>query len=432
MVIMTIIERAVIFILMAFAIVGAIGAMRDESKGIGREFVFAFEQLGVLFIPLAAVGAALPFLEKGTLFLFGPLFNAIGADPAIAACLFIGPDNGAYLLTNGIAQSTETWMMCVFTSYMIGPVVCYTIPLAFSLLDIRDRKYLGLGIMAGVLSVPFAVLVCSILLKVTNTPVRPTYSNDAPSDTFLNLDWGTIFINLVPLIIFCIILALMLKFLIDITLKIFLVFGKVLDVCIKAILVICIVEYFTGIFSKIFGSWGFEPIIADEVNPFRALETAGYIALMLCGAYPMIYLIKKYCSAPIQKVGSKFGFSSIGSTAALAAAAEQVAMLGIMKEMPPTDKVKVVAFSVCGSWILGAHISFTANFNPTLLGPILIGKLVGCIIAVLIANWIAVPAARKLEMKERAEGIIAEGEYAEMEAELENYYKKLDAKLGLE
>ena len=59
MIVMLIIERTVVFILMAFAIVGAIGAIRDESKGIGREFMFAFEQLGVIFIPLAAIGASL-------------------------------------------------------------------------------------------------------------------------------------------------------------------------------------------------------------------------------------------------------------------------------------------------------------------------------------------------------------------------------------
>lgn len=429
MAVMIIIERAVVFILMAFAVIGVIGAIRDESKGIGREFMFAFEQLGVIFIPLAAIGASLPYLEKFVVFVFGPLFSLIGADPAVAAALFIGPDNGCYLLANGIAESSETWMMATFTSYMIGPVCCYTIPLAFTLIEKKDRKYFGLGIMAGVLSVPFAVFTCGILLKATGTPIRDSYSTDAPSDTYLDMSMGLILKNMVPLIVFCIVLAVMLKLLMTLTLKIFLVFGKALDTCIKIVLVACIVEYFTGIFSKIFGGWGFEPIIADEANPMRALETAGYIALMLCGAYPLLYVIQKYCSHGIERVGSKIGLSSIGSTAVLATAAEQVAMLGILKNMPPTDKVKVVAFSVCGSWIIGAHISFTANFNPTLLGIILIGKIVGCVIAILIAAYIAVPAARRLEKKEKEEGIISQDEYKEMEAELENYYKKLDTKI---
>ena len=426
---MIIIERAVVFILMAFAVIGAIGAIRDESKGIGREFMFAFEQLGVLFIPLAAIGASLPYLEKAVVFVFGPLFSLVGADPAIAAALFIGPDNGCYLLANGIAESPETWMMATFTSYMIGPVCCYTIPLAFTLIERKNRKYFGLGIMAGVLSVPFAVFTCGVLLKLTGTPIRNTYSTDASADTYLDMSMGLILKNMVPLIIFCIVLAVMLKLLMEITLKIFLIFGKTLDTCIKIVLIACIVEYFTGIFSKLFGSWGFDPIIADEVNPMRALETAGYIALMLCGAYPLLYVIQKYCSHGIERIGSKVGLSSAGSAAILATAAEQVAMLGILKNMPPTDKVKVVAFSVCGSWIIGAHISFTANFNPTLLGIILTGKLVGCVIAVLIATYIAVPAARKLEKRELKQGIIGQDEYREMESELEHYYQKLDAKI---
>lgn len=70
----------------------------------------------------------------------------------------------------------------------------------------------------------------------------------------------------------------------------FLIFGRVLYAAITLILilVLSIVEYFIGFFSKTFGSWGFDPIIADEKDQFRALEVAGYIGIMLAGAFPMV------------------------------------------------------------------------------------------------------------------------------------------------
>lgn len=409
--IIPIIGQIIIWIIMICAVLGVIGAIRDDSKGIGREFMVAFEQLGIIFIPFAGMLAAMPYIEKFILTVFGKLFELIGADIAVAGALITAPDMGGYQLTNALAGSTETWIMAVFVSYLSGPIVSYSIPLGFSIIDKRDHKYFGLGIMAGILSIPFGVFVSTILLKLTDTPVRDTISNNTLSDANLLYSWGQIWINMLPIIVFCVVLALLLRFFMDLMVKAFLVFGRGLEIAIKIVLVISIVEYFTGFFTMILGGYGFAPIIADEADQFRALENAGYIVLMLAGAYPMIYLIKKYFGHALQVIGSKFGFTSIGSIGIFATWAEQLAMFGILKKMPPVDKVKVTAFSVCGSWMLGAHISFTANFQPNLLVIILAGKLIGACIAVLIAIKLAVPMAKKFEERDREKGIIEKNEY---------------------
>ena len=108
---------------------------------------------------------------------------------------------------------------------------------------------------------------------------------------------------MLPIILFCLILALLLRCFMGIMVKLFLIFGRALDIAIKIVLVIAIVEYFTGAFEMIFGSYGFDPIIADKEDQFRALENSGYVATMLAGAYPMIYVIKKYAGNGLQKVG---------------------------------------------------------------------------------------------------------------------------------
>lgn len=68
--------------------------------------------------------------------------------------------------------------------------------------------------------------------------------------------------------------------------------GRLMESALKLVFVCCVIEYFTGVFSILLGSWGFEPIIADESDINRALEVAGYIGIMLCGAFPMVYLIQ--------------------------------------------------------------------------------------------------------------------------------------------
>lgn len=77
----------------------------------------------------------------------------------------------------------------------------------------------------------------------------------------------------------------------------FIWFGRFLDATLKLVLAFGIVEYFTGFFTWALGSWGFGPIIADEVDRFRALEIAGYIGIMLASAFPMAWAARADAAA---------------------------------------------------------------------------------------------------------------------------------------
>src|SRR5207244_4491380 len=106
----------------------------------------------------------------------------------------------------------------------------------------------------------------------------------------------------------------------------------------------------------------------------RALEVAGYIGLMLSGAFPMVYLIKKYLGGPLEKAGRKLGLEAAGAAGILASAANILAMFRLVREMRPKDKVINIAFAVCAAFLFGDHLAFTANFQPTLVFPVLVGK----------------------------------------------------------
>ncbi len=56
---------------------------------------------------------------------------------------------------------------------------------------------------------------------------------------------------------------------------------------------------------------------------------------------------------------------------------------------------------VCAQALIGDHLAFTANFQPSLILPILIGKLFGGLLAVAIAIRISVPAAQRYEQQEQ-------------------------------
>ncbi len=213
----------------------------------------------------------------------------------------------------------------------------------------------------------------------------------------LALDGGSILINILPLIAICLIIAVGLKVFPSHMIRGFLWFGRAMDAALKLVLVFSIVEYFTGVFTNVFGGWGFDPIIADQADMFRALEIAGYIGIMLSGAFPMVYMIKKYLAGPMETIGGRLGMQSVGAAGILAASANILAMFHLIEDMKARDKVLCIAFAVCGAFMFGDQLAFTANFQPNLVLPILLGKLTGGIFGFILALWIAVPAALRLE-----------------------------------
>lgn len=412
---MALIGTVVVYIIMACAVAGAFAAIKDPDRGLGKEFMNGLHAVGHIFVPAAGIMASIPYL---TLFIdrfVGPFFNMIGADPAIAATTILASDMGGYQLADALKASYEGWVMALIVGFMAGATIVFSIPMGLAMLDKRDHKYMALGVMAGVLTIPIGALISSVLIVLFNTQIRDIISTTSESSYEFVISYGQILINLAPLAIFVVLIAAGLKFFPNAMITGFMVFGRLMDAGIKLVLVFSIVEIFTGLFTNVFGGWGFDPIMADEEDQFRALETAGYIGIMLAGAFPMVYLIRKYFSTPLEAGGRKIGLTSTGSAGLLATIANILAMFSLVRYMRPKDKVINIAFAVCAAFLLGDHLSFTANFQPTIILPVILGKLIAGIIAIAFAYWLSVPTALKLEQEDRASGLIRPGEYEDKE-----------------
>ncbi|MBB2481634.1 ethanolamine utilization protein EutH [Bacillus sp. APMAM] len=394
---MSIVGTIVIYIIMISAVIGAIAAIRNDETGIGKEFMQGLYSIGPIFIPVSGIMASIPYLSFFISKFMGPTFGTIGADPSIAATTFIAVDMGGYQLADAIATSKDSWIMAMIVGFMAGATIVFSIPVGLTMLEKRDHKYMALGVMSGILSIPLGVFISTLIMKLAHTHVRDHVSTNAKSIYTFNPDIVTLLLNLTPLIVVVVLIALGLRYIPDKMIKGFMWFGRLMDIGLKLVLVLSIVEYFTGLFRKIFGGWGFEPIIADSKDQFRALETAGYIGIMLAGAFPMVYIIRKYLSKPLEIIGNKIGLSPEGSAGLLAASANILAMFNLIKHMKPKDKVICISFSVTSAYLFGDHLAFTANFQPNMILPVMVGKLSGGVIAIMLAYWISVPKALELE-----------------------------------
>lgn len=362
---------------MICAVLGAIASLKNSESGLGKEFLEGLYSIGYIFIPVAGVMASIPFLSKFVSIVIAPFMNYLGADPSLATTSIIAVDMGGYQLAKATALTNEAWILSMIVGYMSGATIVFSIPVALSMIDKNDRDYLALGFMSGILAIPFGVFFSSLLIYFFKPTIRSIVSTSAVSDSPLNLTFNIIFSNLFPLLLFVSFIALGLRFYPRFMLKAFSVFGKFLETLVRLILVFSIVEYFTGFFTKVFGGWGFDPIIADSKDMFRALEIAGYIGIMLSGAFPMVYLIRKYLERPLSKVGETIGLGPVGTSGIVAAMANILAMFRLVKEMNPKEKVINISFAVCAAFLFGDHLAFTANFQPNLILIILLGKIAG-------------------------------------------------------
>lgn len=397
---MEIIGTAVVYLIMICAIIGCAASVVKPESELGQQFVAGIDSIGPIFLPVAGIMASAPYLTAFVSSVFGPAYGLLGADPAMAATTFIAVDMGGYQLADALASTRESWIMAMVTGYMAGATIVFTIPVALKMLEARDRKYLALGVMSGLLAIPIGVLVASAIIALSDPLIREIVSTNSEATYQLALSWGTIGLNLIPLIIICVVLALGLKFKPDMMIKGFIIFGRAMESALKIVFVLVVVEYFTGIFSTTFGSFGFDPIIADEADIFRALEVSGAIGMMLCGAFPMVWLIKRYLAKPLAKIGGVVGLSSDATAGLLAASANVLAALAMVKDLKARDKVIVMSFAVCCAFLFGDHLSFTANFQPTLIVPVLVGKLVAGACAIAFAFLLAVKKAEELEAEE--------------------------------
>lgn len=399
---MEMIGTVVVYIIMACAIAGAVASAIKPESELGQQFVAGVDSIGPIFLPSAGILASAPYLTAFVEGVSGPAYGALGADPAMAATTFIAVDMGGYQLADALAQTRESWIMAMMTGYMAGATIVFTIPVALKMLEKRDHKYLALGVMSGLLAIPIGVFVASAIIALSHPVIREVVSTNADATYQLALSWAQIGVNLVPLIIICVALALGLKLKPDAMIKGFIVFGRVMEGALKIVFVLVVVEYFTGIFTTVFGSFGFDPIIADDEDMFRALETSGAIGMMLCGAFPMVYLIRKYLAKPLAKIGGAVGLSSDATAGLLAGSANVLALLSMVKDLKARDKVICMAFAVCCAFLFGDHLSFTANFQPSLIVPVLLGKLAAGICAIAFAHVLAVKKAEELEAADLA------------------------------
>lgn len=351
------INEIIVYIMVVFAVLGALDRILGNRFGLGDKFEEGILAIGALSISMVGIIALAPVIADILEPVIVPVFGWLGADPAMFAGSILANDMGGAPLAQALAQDADAGNFGgLIVGAMLGPTIVFTIPVALGIIEKEDRKYLATGVLAGVITIPIGSFVGGLAAG---------YSV------------GMVLRNLIPIILFALLIALGLWKFERAMIRGFTIFGKFVVAVITLGLAVGIVEQLTGI------------VLIPGMNPIReGFEVVVDIAIVLAGAFPLVYVITKLFRKPLLSLGRLLGMNDVAAAGLVASLANSIPMFGMMKEMDDRGKVLNVAFAVSAAFVFGDHLGFTAGFQPDMIFPMIVGKLTGGITAVLLAVFL--------------------------------------------
>lgn len=350
-------HEILIAVMAAFAVAGAIDRIFGNRWGLGKEFEEGILAMGSLALAMVGIVCLAPVLANLLKPVIVPVFAFLGADPAMFAGTILACDMGGGALAVELAASHQAAMLGgVLTGSMLGATVVFTIPVAMGILEEKDRPVMAQGILCGIVTIPLGILAGGL---TAGFPI------------------GMVLRNLIPIVIIAALIALGLWRAENAMVRGFEVFGKLVVAVVTVGLAAAIVEALTGF------------VIIPGMAPIsEGFETVGTIAIVLAGAFPLVFVITKLLRKPLMAAGRWLGINDAAAAGLIASLANSIATFGMVKDMNRRGKVVNIAFAVSAAFVFGDHLGFTAGFAPEMIGPMIVGKLVGGVSAIAVAMWL--------------------------------------------
>ena len=298
------INEIIVYLMVVFMALGAVDRILGNRFGLGEKFEEGIMAMGSLALAMIGIICLAPVLANLLRPVVVPLYQALGADPAMFAGTLLANDMGGAPLAQELALTQEAGQFGgLIVGSMLGPTIVFTIPVGLGIIKAEDRPYLATGVLAGVITIPIGSfaggLAAAIIQKLTP-------------------------LTLIP---------------------------------------------------------GMNPIS-------EGVAIVGDIAVVLAGAFPLVYVITRVFKTPLMKLGHVLGMNDIAAAGLVATLANNIPMFQMLHDMDRRGKIINVAFAVSAAFVFGDHLGFTAGFDSTMIFPMIVGKLVGGVTAVAVATLI--------------------------------------------
>ena len=344
-------HEVLIDMMAVFALLGGLDRILGGRFGLGSRFEEGILSMGSLALAMVGIVSLAPVLAGILKPIVVPVYRLLGADPAMFAGTLLACDMGGGPLARQLTADPQAADLGgVITGSMLGATVVFTIPVAMGILEERDWPAMAKGSLCGMVAIPFGILAGGLTAGYA---------------------FSMVLRNLVPIVLMALLIALGLWRAEKAMVAAFTAFGKIVVAVVTVGLSGAIIQALTG-FAVI-------PGLAPISEGF---ETVGTIAIVLAGAFPLVYVLTQVLNKPLMALGKLLGINEPASAGLIASLANSIATFGMVKDMDDRGKVVNIAFAVPAAFVFGDHLGFTAGFAPELLPAMIVGKLVGGVFAV--------------------------------------------------
>ncbi|MBQ8254235.1 MAG: ethanolamine utilization protein EutH [Clostridia bacterium] len=350
--------NALAIIMLVFAVLGALDRMFGNKLGLGAEFERGFNLLGTMALSMIGMIVLSPVIADLLSPVLDLVYNSFGIDPSVIPASIFANDMGGAPMSVEVGKNADVALFnALVVSSMMGCTVSFNIPYAVSAVDKKHHRELFLGMLCGTATIPLGCFVGGLFCK---------------------LPLSALLLTLLPLILFAALIVLGLIFIPNICVKVFAVFGYLIKALITVGLVLGMINFISG---------------KEIIKGLSDIEGASLIcinaAIFLSGAFPLMHLISKLLKKPINALGQKAGINTVSAFGFISTLVTNVTTYEKMKDMDAKGIVLNSAFAVSAAFVFGGHLGFTLAFDPSLAFPVIIGKLVAGITALILALLIS-------------------------------------------
>ena len=348
-------DRLIVYAMVICMAVGALDYLMGDKWRLGSKFIEGFRAFGSLAITMTGILVLVPLIEKYVAPALIPLCRTLGIDPSMFAGTLLACDMGSYQLAERIALSPEGAALGgMILSSMMGATVVFNIPVALGIISKDDHAAMARGMLFGFVTVPVGCFVGGLM---------------AGCELLMLLR------NLIPVVIFAAVICVLLIAAPRVIIKVFIVFGQVINVIATIAAVIAIASTLTGF-----------TIIPDLGSATDAMGVVVSVVMILPGAYVMIELLSRALKTPFSKLGGLLGINDRSTLGLLSSLANTVPTFSLIKDMDERGKVINFAFAVGAGFVLGDHLAFCSASDSSLILPLIVGKLTAGVTAEQLAS----------------------------------------------
>ena len=345
--------NVIAIVILAFSLFGAVDYLIGNKIGAGKEFSKAFSLFAPMALSMLGMIVIAPAIGVWLTPFFNGLYKIFGIDPSIIPASLFANDMGGMSLAQVIAKSSDVGNYNAFIiSSMMGCVISFTIPFSVGLVNKARHKELFFGLLCGIATVPVGGFVAGLICGINVL---------------------ALLLNLVPLIVIAVIIIASLIIVPNACIKCFTVLGFFMRALAIGGLACSIFTFLTKI----------------EISPyFDSFENAAFICANACvtlsGALPLMFIATKLLNKPLNKAGALIGVNDVSALAILGSLVTNASTFGVSDKMDKKGLVLNSAFAVSASFVFGSHLAFTMAFDADYVLPMIVGKLISGVCAVVL------------------------------------------------